>query len=127
MFPVASVMEPPGPNPLLCYTSYQLRVECMMLCEGTAIVLDMVRPKAQLVLTACESEWGPKAFGAGREGQACHVSTPAVAMASWPLKAVKLLAFSTKTHGHLYRFHMTCTHTCLYTQYSDFHRKLLHT
>uniref|UniRef100_A0A8C9QC49 Inverted formin-2 n=1 Tax=Spermophilus dauricus TaxID=99837 RepID=A0A8C9QC49_SPEDA len=27
----------------------------MLLCEGTAIVLDMVRPKAQLVLAACES------------------------------------------------------------------------
>lgn len=40
---------------LLDIPCYQLRVECMMLCEGTAIVLDMVRPKAQLVLTACES------------------------------------------------------------------------
>lgn len=60
-FPVASMMVLPGPNPLLCHTSYQLRVECMMLCEGTAIVLDMVRPKAQLVLTACESEWGLEA------------------------------------------------------------------
>ncbi|XP_052040879.1 inverted formin-2 isoform X2 [Apodemus sylvaticus] len=40
---------------LLDIPCYQLRVECMMLCEGTAIVLDMVRPKAQLMLTACES------------------------------------------------------------------------
>ncbi|KAH0514047.1 Inverted formin-2 [Microtus ochrogaster] len=40
---------------LLDIPCYQLRVECMMLCEGTAIVLDMVRPKAQLVLTACKS------------------------------------------------------------------------
>uniref|UniRef100_A0A8C2LHJ0 Inverted formin-2 n=2 Tax=Cricetulus griseus TaxID=10029 RepID=A0A8C2LHJ0_CRIGR len=40
---------------LLDIPCYQLRVECMMLCEGTAIVLDMVRPKAQLALTACES------------------------------------------------------------------------
>ncbi|GAB1297827.1 Inverted formin-2 [Apodemus speciosus] len=39
---------------LLGIPCYQLRVECMMLCEGTAIVLDMVRPKAQLMLTACE-------------------------------------------------------------------------
>lgn len=31
----------------------------MLLCEHTAVVLDMVRPKAQLALTACESEWGP--------------------------------------------------------------------
>lgn len=36
----------------------------MQLCEGTAIVLDMVRPKAQLALAACNSEWGPEALGA---------------------------------------------------------------
>lgn len=40
---------------LLDVPCYQLRVECMLLSEGTAIVLDMVRPKAQLVLDACES------------------------------------------------------------------------
>ncbi|XP_021566752.1 inverted formin-2 [Carlito syrichta] len=40
---------------LLDIPCYQLRVECMLLCEGTAVVLDMVRPKAQLVLAACES------------------------------------------------------------------------
>ncbi|XP_016075177.1 PREDICTED: inverted formin-2-like [Miniopterus natalensis] len=40
---------------LLGIPCYQLRVECMLLCEGTAVVLDMVRPKAQLLLTACES------------------------------------------------------------------------
>ncbi|MBZ3888632.1 Inverted formin-2 [Sciurus carolinensis] len=40
---------------LLDIPCYQLRVECMLLCEGTAIVLDMARPKAQLVLAACES------------------------------------------------------------------------
>ncbi|XP_012601851.2 inverted formin-2 isoform X2 [Microcebus murinus] len=40
---------------LLGIPCYQLRVECMLLCEGTAVVLDMVRPKAQLVLAACES------------------------------------------------------------------------
>lgn len=74
MFPVASMVEPPGPNPLMCCDSYQLRVECMMLCEGTAIVLDMVRPKAQLVLTACESEWIPEVWG--WEGQAFHVCQP---------------------------------------------------
>lgn len=45
--------------------SYQLRVECMLLCEGTAVVLDMVRPKAQLMLSACESEW-PEPRGAHR-------------------------------------------------------------
>lgn len=75
MLPVISMVEPPGPNPLLCRTSYQLRVECMMLCEGTAIVLDMVRPKAQLVLTACESEWGPETYGVVG-GQVCRMCQP---------------------------------------------------
>ncbi|KAM5239874.1 inverted formin-2 isoform 3-T3 [Hipposideros larvatus] len=40
---------------LLGIPCYQLRVECMLLCEGTAVVLDMIQPKAQLVLAACES------------------------------------------------------------------------
>uniref|UniRef100_A0A452QY75 Inverted formin 2 n=1 Tax=Ursus americanus TaxID=9643 RepID=A0A452QY75_URSAM len=38
---------------LLGVPCYQLRVECMLLCEGTAVVLDMVQPKARLVLAAC--------------------------------------------------------------------------
>lgn len=37
----------------------------MLLCEGSAAVLDMVRPKAQLLLAACEGEWGTW-LGAGR-------------------------------------------------------------
>lgn len=45
-------------TPVCTIPSYQLRIECMLLCEGAAAVLDMVRPKAQLVLAACESEWG---------------------------------------------------------------------
>uniref|UniRef100_A0A452QXY7 Inverted formin-2 n=1 Tax=Ursus americanus TaxID=9643 RepID=A0A452QXY7_URSAM len=40
---------------LLGVPCYQLRVECMLLCEGTAVVLDMVQPKARLVLAACNS------------------------------------------------------------------------
>ncbi|XP_025775210.1 inverted formin-2-like [Puma concolor] len=40
---------------LLGIPCYQLRVECMLLCEGTAVVLDVVQPKAQLVLAACDS------------------------------------------------------------------------
>lgn len=40
---------------LLGVPCYQLRVECMLLCEGSAVVLDMVQPKAQLVLEACSS------------------------------------------------------------------------
>uniref|UniRef100_A0A8C9E5P7 Inverted formin 2 n=1 Tax=Phocoena sinus TaxID=42100 RepID=A0A8C9E5P7_PHOSS len=39
---------------LLDIPCYQLRVDCMLLCEGSAAVLDMVRPKAQLLLAACE-------------------------------------------------------------------------
>uniref|UniRef100_A0A2K6EN71 Inverted formin-2 n=2 Tax=Propithecus coquereli TaxID=379532 RepID=A0A2K6EN71_PROCO len=40
---------------LLGVPCYQLRVECMLLCGGAAVVLDTVRPQAQLVLAACES------------------------------------------------------------------------
>ncbi|XP_023364624.1 inverted formin-2 isoform X2 [Otolemur garnettii] len=40
---------------LLDIPCYQLRVECMLLCEGSAVVLDTVRPRAQLVLAACKS------------------------------------------------------------------------
>ncbi|XP_040830925.1 inverted formin-2 isoform X1 [Ochotona curzoniae] len=40
---------------LLGIPCYQLRVECMLLCEGTAVLLDIVLPKAQLVLAACQS------------------------------------------------------------------------
>ncbi|XP_012579812.1 PREDICTED: inverted formin-2 [Condylura cristata] len=39
---------------LLGIPCYQLRVECMLLCEGSAVLLDTVLPKAQLVLAACE-------------------------------------------------------------------------
>ena len=38
-----------------------------MLCEGTAVVLDVVQPKAQLVLAACDSEWGRGARHQERE------------------------------------------------------------
>ncbi|XP_029453926.1 inverted formin-2-like [Rhinatrema bivittatum] len=40
---------------LLSVPGYQLRIECMLLCEETAIILDMLRPKAQLISTACEN------------------------------------------------------------------------
>ncbi|XP_006839552.1 PREDICTED: inverted formin-2 [Chrysochloris asiatica] len=40
---------------LLAIPCYQLRLECMLLCEETAVVLDMMQPKAQLVLAACRS------------------------------------------------------------------------
>ncbi|KAI4875139.1 hypothetical protein NFI96_013012, partial [Prochilodus magdalenae] len=40
---------------LLALPSYQLRIECMLLCEETACVLEMLKPKAELVEAACES------------------------------------------------------------------------
>ncbi|XP_066529545.1 inverted formin-2 isoform X3 [Hoplias malabaricus] len=40
---------------LLAVPCYQLRIECMLLCEETASVLEMLKPKAALVEAACES------------------------------------------------------------------------
>ncbi|XP_072486164.1 inverted formin-2 isoform X2 [Notamacropus eugenii] len=40
---------------LLSVPSYQLRIECMLLCEETVIMLDMIRPKAEVIRRACES------------------------------------------------------------------------
>ncbi|XP_010181448.1 PREDICTED: inverted formin-2-like, partial [Mesitornis unicolor] len=39
---------------LLQIPSYQLRIECMLLCEETAVVLDMIQPKAAAIRRACE-------------------------------------------------------------------------
>ncbi|XP_027705127.1 inverted formin-2-like [Vombatus ursinus] len=39
---------------LLDVPSYQLRIECMLLCEETVIILDMIRPKAEVIRRACE-------------------------------------------------------------------------
>ncbi|KAK9960277.1 hypothetical protein ABG768_010350, partial [Culter alburnus] len=40
---------------LLAVPCYQLRIECMLLCEETLSVLDILKPKVELVETACES------------------------------------------------------------------------
>uniref|UniRef100_A0A8C5HAG5 Inverted formin, FH2 and WH2 domain containing n=1 Tax=Gouania willdenowi TaxID=441366 RepID=A0A8C5HAG5_GOUWI len=40
---------------LLTVPSYQLRIECMLLCEETASVLEMLKPKVTLVEEACEA------------------------------------------------------------------------
>ncbi|KAL6478059.1 hypothetical protein MHYP_G00138940 [Metynnis hypsauchen] len=40
---------------LLAVPCYQLRIECMLLCEETASVLEMLKPKAELMEAACES------------------------------------------------------------------------
>ncbi|KAM9069879.1 inverted formin-2 isoform X1 [Sarcophilus harrisii] len=40
---------------LLDVPSYQLRIECMLLYEETVIMLDMIRPKAEVIRKACES------------------------------------------------------------------------
>ncbi|XP_070776084.1 inverted formin-2 [Enoplosus armatus] len=40
---------------LLTVPCYQLRIECMLLCEETSSVLDMLKPKVKLVEEACQS------------------------------------------------------------------------
>ncbi|XP_075344094.1 inverted formin-2-like isoform X2 [Odontesthes bonariensis] len=40
---------------LLTVPCYQLRIECMLLCEETASVLEMLRPKVKLVEEACQT------------------------------------------------------------------------
>ncbi|XP_077322934.1 inverted formin-2 isoform X2 [Lithobates pipiens] len=39
---------------LLGVTNYQLRIECMLACEETNVMLDMLRPKTQIVISACD-------------------------------------------------------------------------
>ncbi|XP_010710278.1 inverted formin-2 isoform X2 [Meleagris gallopavo] len=39
---------------LLQIPSYQLRIECMLICEETTVVLDMIQPKAEAIRKACE-------------------------------------------------------------------------
>lgn len=36
--------------------SYQLRIECMLICEETTVVLDMIQPKAEAIRRACEGK-----------------------------------------------------------------------
>uniref|UniRef100_A0A8D0CT09 Inverted formin 2 n=1 Tax=Sander lucioperca TaxID=283035 RepID=A0A8D0CT09_SANLU len=40
---------------LLNVPCYQLRIECMLLCEETSSVVDMLKPKVKLVEEACQS------------------------------------------------------------------------
>ncbi|XP_067471204.1 inverted formin-2 isoform X3 [Thunnus thynnus] len=40
---------------LIAVPCYQLRIECMLLCEETASVLEMLKPKVKLVEEACQS------------------------------------------------------------------------
>lgn len=42
------------PTPSL---SYQLRIECMLSYEETAVMLDMLQPKAEAIRKACEGKW----------------------------------------------------------------------
>ncbi|XP_034274461.1 inverted formin-2 isoform X2 [Pantherophis guttatus] len=39
---------------LLGVPSYQLRIECMLMCEETAVLLEMLQPKAETIRRACE-------------------------------------------------------------------------
>uniref|UniRef100_A0A8C7RA13 Inverted formin 2 n=1 Tax=Oncorhynchus mykiss TaxID=8022 RepID=A0A8C7RA13_ONCMY len=40
---------------LLAVPCYQLRIDCMLLCEETTSVLDMLKPKAEVVESACHT------------------------------------------------------------------------
>ncbi|XP_065449793.1 inverted formin-2-like isoform X3 [Chrysemys picta bellii] len=40
---------------LLKIASYQLRIECMLLCEETSSLLDLLWPEAQMIRRACET------------------------------------------------------------------------
>uniref|UniRef100_A0A8C7G453 Inverted formin 2 n=1 Tax=Oncorhynchus kisutch TaxID=8019 RepID=A0A8C7G453_ONCKI len=40
---------------LLAVPCYQLRIDCMLLCEETTSVLDMLKPKADVVESACHT------------------------------------------------------------------------
>ncbi|KAM3861147.1 inverted formin-2-like [Diretmus argenteus] len=40
---------------LLAVPCYPLRIECMMLCEESSCVMEMLQPKAQLIDQACQS------------------------------------------------------------------------
>ncbi|PKU31737.1 inverted formin-2-like [Limosa lapponica baueri] len=42
---------------LLEVPSYQLRIECMLICEETKFLLECLWPKAEAIRTACESEY----------------------------------------------------------------------
>lgn len=37
--------------------SYQLRIECMLICEETTVLLECLWPKARAIRTACESKY----------------------------------------------------------------------
>lgn len=54
------------PVPLCCESistlSYQLRIECMLICEETTVVLDMIQPKAEAIRRACEGTDGLSLF-----------------------------------------------------------------
>lgn len=54
------------PVPLCCESistlSYQLRIECMLICEETTVVLDMIQPKAEAIQRACEGTDGLSLF-----------------------------------------------------------------
>ncbi|XP_038865335.1 inverted formin-2-like isoform X4 [Salvelinus namaycush] len=39
---------------LLAVPCYELRIDCMLLCEETTSVLDMLKPKAEVVESACQ-------------------------------------------------------------------------
>uniref|UniRef100_A0A8D0GTE5 FH2 domain-containing protein n=1 Tax=Sphenodon punctatus TaxID=8508 RepID=A0A8D0GTE5_SPHPU len=42
---------------LLRVPSYQLRIECMLICEETSVLLEMLEPKAETIVRACKGKW----------------------------------------------------------------------
>lgn len=74
----------------------------MLLCEGTAVVLDVVQPKAQLVLAACDSEWGR---GARHQERERSPARDARSMRTQTQARVRLRV-------HTYVCTYTRTHTC---------------
>lgn len=42
--------------PLISF-SYQLRIECMLICEETKVLLECLWPKTRAIRTACESKY----------------------------------------------------------------------
>lgn len=38
------------------HLSYQLRIESMLMCEETSVLLEMLQPKAETIRKACEGK-----------------------------------------------------------------------
>jgi hypothetical protein len=71
--PVPSLLRIPSPSlSLVSPHSYQLRIDCMLLCEETASVLDMLKPKAEVVESACQCKTTPTSM----YKHSCYIDCP---------------------------------------------------